>query len=233
MISSFPTTQQKPQPTVPKLPIPRDPMRDGVEQWRNGHYAGVLSGTHDANDIYINPLDWYERNNINLSAGVRAIGIDRLSKTVYASGGHLVLYDKLVQATGSLPFMPPIGGLHSDDGALLPGIFAFRTVGKDSRIVGVQGCAKNPFAEPPRRGCTIFNATPKPHNTPSLKSFTILSILVQTVAEMAGFVFLWIPAFAGMAGGRGRGDGCFASLPTRWLHAAKRAASIALMSVEE
>ena len=112
----------------PKLPIPRDPMRDGVEQWRSGHYAGVLSGTHDANDIYINSLDWYERNNINLSAGVRAIGIDRLSKTVYASGGHLVPYDKLVLATGSLPFMPPIGGLHSDDGALLPGIFAFRTL---------------------------------------------------------------------------------------------------------
>ena len=58
MISSFPTTQQKPQPTVPKLPIPRVPMRDGLEQWRNGHNAGVLSGTHDANDIYINSLDW-------------------------------------------------------------------------------------------------------------------------------------------------------------------------------
>ena len=128
-------------------------MRDGVEQWRSVHYAGVLSGTHDANDIYINSLDWYERNNINLSAGVRAIGIDRLSKTVYASGGHLVPYDKLILATGSLPFMPPIGGLHSDDGALLPGIFAFRTVGKDSRIVGAQGCAKNPFAV--RRGRVV------------------------------------------------------------------------------
>ena len=135
MISSFPTTQQKPQPTVPKLPIPRVPMRDGVEQWRSVHYAGVLSGTHDANDIYINPLDWYERNNINLSAGVRAIGIDRLSKTVYASGGHLVPYDKLVQATGSLPFMPPIGGLHSDDGALLPGIFAFRTLDDCAQMI--------------------------------------------------------------------------------------------------
>ena len=64
-----------------------------------------------------------------LSAGVRATGIDRLSKAVYASGGHSVPYDKLVLATGSLPFMPPIGGLHSDDGALLPGIFAFRALG--------------------------------------------------------------------------------------------------------
>ncbi len=65
---------------------------------------------------------------MDLRAGVRAIGIDRLSKTVYVSGGHLVPYYKLVLATGNLPFMPPIGGLYSDDGALLNGVFAFRTL---------------------------------------------------------------------------------------------------------
>ncbi len=69
-----------------------------------------------------------------MSAGVRAIGIDRLSKAVYASDGRLVPNDKLVLAAGSLPFMPPIGGLHSDDGALLPGTFAFRTLGDFSRM---------------------------------------------------------------------------------------------------
>ena len=59
MISSFPTTQQK---TATRCP-PNCPSRAFqcgmvVEQWRSGHYAGVLSGTHDANDIYINSLDW-------------------------------------------------------------------------------------------------------------------------------------------------------------------------------
>ena len=39
--------------------------------------SGVLSGTHNQDDIYINPLEWYERNNVKLYAGVRAIGIDR------------------------------------------------------------------------------------------------------------------------------------------------------------
>ena len=95
-------------------------MRDGLERWRNGQYAGVLSGICDAKDIYINSSNWYEHNHIILSAGVRAIGIDRLSKAVYASDGRLVPNDKLVLAAGSLPFMPPIDGLHSDDGALLP-----------------------------------------------------------------------------------------------------------------
>ena len=91
--------------------------------------SGVLSGTHDPDDIYINPMEWYERNDVTLYAGVRAIGIDRRGKTVYAAGGHLVPYDKLVVATGSVPFIPPIEGLYDADGALRDGVFAFRTLG--------------------------------------------------------------------------------------------------------
>ena len=90
--------------------------------------SGALSGTHSPDDIYINPLEWYERNDVTLHAGVRAIGIDRRAKTVYAAGGHLVPYDKLVIATGSVPFIPPIDKLHSDDGALRDGVYTFRTL---------------------------------------------------------------------------------------------------------
>lgn len=104
--------------------------------------SGVLAGTHSDADIYINPLDWYERNNVNLRARVRAIGIDRLSKTVYATGGHLVPYDKLVLATGSLPYMPPIGGLLSDDGVLLNGVFAFRTLDDCVQMINHSANAK-------------------------------------------------------------------------------------------
>ena len=104
--------------------------------------SGVLAGTHSDADIYINPLEWYERNNVNLRAGVRAIGIDRQSKTVYATGGHLVPYDKLVLATGSLPYMPPIGGLLSDDGVLLNGVFAFRTLDDCVQMINHSANAK-------------------------------------------------------------------------------------------
>lgn len=90
--------------------------------------SGVLSGSRDQDDIYINPLDWYERNGVKLYAGVRAIGIDRRSKSVYGAGGHLAPYDKLVIATGSVPFIPPIDGLYDDHGALRDGVFAFRTL---------------------------------------------------------------------------------------------------------
>ena len=38
---------------------------------------------------------------------------------VYATGGRLIPYDKLVPATINLLKTPPIGGLHSDDGVLI------------------------------------------------------------------------------------------------------------------
>ena len=97
--------------------------------------SGVLAGTHDEKDIFINPLSWYEQNDITLHAGVRVIGIDRKSKTAYGAGGLLVPYDKLVVATGSSPFIPPMDGLHSDDGSLRNGIFPFRTLDDCNEMV--------------------------------------------------------------------------------------------------
>ena len=97
--------------------------------------SGVLAGTHDPKDIFINPLSWYEEHNITLHAGVRVIGIDRKSKTAYGAGGLLVPYDKLVVATGSSPFIPMMDGLYRDDGDLRDGIFPFRTLDECTEMV--------------------------------------------------------------------------------------------------
>ena len=97
--------------------------------------SGVLAGTHDPKDIFINPLPWYEENDITLHTGVRVIGIDRKSKTAYGAGGLLVPYDKLVVATGSSPFIPMMDGLYRDDGAFRDGIFQFRTLDDCTEMV--------------------------------------------------------------------------------------------------
>jgi nitrite reductase (NADH) large subunit len=88
----------------------------------------VLAGVEDEKEIFLNPLDWYTSNGIDLRAGVRATRVDRFARTVSAADGTAVRYDKLIIATGSRAFIPPIEGLRRDDATLLPGVFAFRTL---------------------------------------------------------------------------------------------------------
>ncbi|MCX6020357.1 MAG: nitrite reductase large subunit NirB [Chloroflexi bacterium] len=97
--------------------------------------SSVLAGGHDHQDIFINPLAWYQENDIKLHAGVRAGWIDRLSKAVYAPGGVVEPYDKLVIATGSHPFVPPMEGLRTGTGAFRPGVFVFRTLDDCEAII--------------------------------------------------------------------------------------------------
>ena len=88
----------------------------------------VLSGEEDDRDIFLNSLPWYEDNGITLHAGVRITRIDRFARVVFADDGTVTPYDELIIATGSRSFLPPMGNLYTATGALLPGVFAFRTL---------------------------------------------------------------------------------------------------------
>jgi nitrite reductase (NADH) large subunit len=90
--------------------------------------SNILSGIQDADEIFINPLAWYNENDITLHAGARVIEIDRNSRMVLASNGIKQKYDKLLIATGSRAFIPPMKGAADPKGALRPGVFAFRTI---------------------------------------------------------------------------------------------------------
>ena len=96
--------------------------------------SGVVSGTHEASDIFINPLAWYEDNNVTLHCGVRATAINRERKLVFGDG-VVQKYDKLVMATGSSPLIPPIEGLKTADGGFKKGAFVFRTLEDCDRIL--------------------------------------------------------------------------------------------------
>lgn len=87
----------------------------------------VLAG-EDAQEIYLNPMDWYADNGITLHAGVRVVRIDRFARKVFADDGTVLPYDKLIIATGSRTFYPPMDGMWVDDRALTPGVFGFRTL---------------------------------------------------------------------------------------------------------
>ncbi|MEV3904742.1 nitrite reductase large subunit NirB [Mycobacterium sp. NPDC050551] len=94
--------------------------------------SNVLAGSQDveadAGEIYLNALDWYAENGIDLRAGVRVVRIDRFARLVYADDGTVQKYDDLVLATGSRSFFPPMTGLWADDTTLTDGVFGFRTL---------------------------------------------------------------------------------------------------------
>jgi len=98
--------------------------------------SNVLNGTQDPRDIFLNPLEWYSEHGIELRAGQRVASIDRANKTVTAADSSQLSYDKLIIATGSRPFIPPMQGLKGEDGEDKPGVFAFRTLDDCHKIAG-------------------------------------------------------------------------------------------------
>src|SRR4029078_5200746 len=109
--------------------------------------SNVLNGSQAATEIFMNPLSWYRENGVRLHAGVRATQIDRERKVVIgaplrkealaysvdaasdASAGLVEEpYDRVIIATGSRPFVPPMEGFGGS------GTFMFRTIDDCSRI---------------------------------------------------------------------------------------------------
>ncbi|HEX4166016.1 MAG TPA: nitrite reductase large subunit NirB [Bryobacteraceae bacterium] len=90
--------------------------------------SNVLNGSQGESEIYLNPLAWYRENDITLHVGVRAERILRKARVVLADDGTGEPYDKVIIATGSRSYIPPIEGLTVEDGSYKPGLFVFRSL---------------------------------------------------------------------------------------------------------
>src|SRR5438067_12028724 len=97
--------------------------------------SSVLAGSHNPDDIFINPLSWYAANGVTLHAGVRVETIDVSAKQVVGANGIVEPYDTLVIATGSSPLVPRIAGMFAETGGFRPGVFVFRTLEDCDRIL--------------------------------------------------------------------------------------------------
>jgi len=71
--------------------------------------SSFFSGKSAA-DLALAPHDFFERHSIDVSFSERAVSIDRDARQVTTSSGQQLPYDRLVIATGSSPFVPPIPG---------------------------------------------------------------------------------------------------------------------------
>ncbi len=96
--------------------------------------------TTEKNMLNYRPSNFYKKNDVELILGVRAEKINPDKKTILLSDGQEIGYGKLLVATGSSPFVPPMKGLDTvekkfsfmtlDDAKALAG-----AIDKDSRVL--------------------------------------------------------------------------------------------------
>ncbi|MPW36425.1 nitrite reductase large subunit NirB [Vibrio sp. B1Z05] len=89
---------------------------------------------HTAEELSLVKEGFYEKHGINVLIGERAINVNRENRIVHSSTGREIAYDKLVMATGSYPFVPPIKGNESKD------CFVYRTI---EDLKSIEATAKN------------------------------------------------------------------------------------------
>lgn len=97
----------------------------------------VLAGEQTLAQIVLNPLAWYAQHGITLHAGARVTAVNRRARVVTATAadGSTITagYDRLLFATGSHPFKPPVPG-HG-----LAGVLAYRDIADTQAMIDAAG----------------------------------------------------------------------------------------------
>jgi nitrite reductase (NADH) large subunit len=85
------------------------------------HLSEYFAGK-SAQDLSLVAPDYYEENGVDVYPCDRVVAIDREQRIVVSAQGLTLSYDRLVLATGSYPFVPPIPGNDAQ------GTFVYRTL---------------------------------------------------------------------------------------------------------
>ncbi len=85
------------------------------------HLSEFFAGK-SAEDLSLVAPGFFEKGNLLLQLNARVVAVDRDAHTVTVAGGEVFSYDKLVFATGSYPFVPPLPGKDRKD------CFVYRTI---------------------------------------------------------------------------------------------------------
>lgn len=84
------------------------------------YYVG--GGIETREELIVNtPAKYTGLTGVEVKTGMEAVSVDASAKTVTFADGQVAAYDKLVIATGAVPFVPPVPGTD------LPGVFTMRT----------------------------------------------------------------------------------------------------------
>ncbi|KGM40056.1 nitrite reductase [Aquabacterium sp. NJ1] len=100
------------------------------------HLSEYFSGK-SAEDLSVVEPGFFERTGYKLRLAAKAAAIERRTNTVTTADGEELVYDKLVMATGSVPFVPPIPGRERDK------CFVYRTIEDLDAMKAAGAKAKN------------------------------------------------------------------------------------------
>jgi nitrite reductase (NADH) large subunit len=89
----------------------------------------VLAGEQTLADIVLNPVEWYAEHGITLHLGRKVVDIKRSRRVAVADDGTEAPYDRLLIATGSNPFIPPLPGKE------LEGVIAYRDIADTNAMI--------------------------------------------------------------------------------------------------
>ena len=89
----------------------------------------LLEGKTTRDKMWCRPDGFFTRNGVTVIAGVLASTLDAGDRTVRLSTGERLAYDRLLAATGSRPFVPPIPGLETVERT-----FCFQTLSDASAL---------------------------------------------------------------------------------------------------
>jgi len=78
--------------------------------------------------FYWHEADWYKKNNISLLINTKVKQLDKSNQSLQLEGGEKLTYDRLILATGSHNFIPPM------EGCQLPNVLNLRTLSDADHI---------------------------------------------------------------------------------------------------
>lgn len=87
-----------------------------------------LAGRIELEELYFYPPAWYKERGIAVYLEAEVVRLDPAAKRIALADGRWISYDRLLLATGSHPFIPPLEGIDKT------GVFALRTI-EDARAI--------------------------------------------------------------------------------------------------
>ncbi len=98
--------------------------------------SSLLSGKIRENDIFYRSDDFYEKNGVTALLGKTVSRIRDGQKQVELETGEVIAFERLLIATGGIPFIPPIEGRQGPD------VYVFTTLDDARKLDSIVGEAK-------------------------------------------------------------------------------------------